>query len=192
MSLQPITHLPNTSLDELEQVSTGMQEYMRAATAESREAALESMNRRGVMQRLFPSQYEKERQRIGVQTLRQMSEAKRDLLDVFTRTQIEIARKQADALIATQGMHLQAQLARFAAEKIQDLNSTINVARERFLSEIAPQFDMVERFQQRPEIYKPAYQSLLHQIDVYFNHNAALLDGFNQSLHNRVNAVQQH
>jgi hypothetical protein len=192
MSIQPIANMPNTSLDELEQVSSSMQEYIRAANSESREAALEAMNRRGVMQRLFPTQYEKERQRIGVQTLRQVSEAKRELLDVFTRTQIEIARKQADVLIATQGVNLQTQLARFASEKIQDLNSTINAARERFLNEIAPQFDMVERFQNRPEIYKPAYDSLLHQIDVYFSHNAALLDGFNQSLRNRVNAVQQH
>lgn len=191
MSVQPIANMPDTTLTELEQVSSGMHDYVRAATSESREAALEAMNRRGVMQRLFPTQYEKERQRLGVQTMRQIGEAKRELLEVFTRTQIEIARKQADALIATQGMHLQTQLARFANEKIQDLNSSLNSSRERFMTEIAPQFDMIERFQNRPEIYKPAYDSVLHQIEVYFGHHKALLDGFNQALRNRVTAAQQ-
>ncbi|MEV4638031.1 hypothetical protein AB0J80_11825 [Actinoplanes sp. NPDC049548] len=191
MSIQPISRMPNASLDELDQVAAGMQEYVKAASFESREAALDAMNRRGVMQRLFPTQYEKEERRNAVQTLRQLSDAKRDLLEISSQVQIEIARKQADALIATQGVHLQAQLARFATEKIQDLNSTINRAHENFLKEMDPQFEMVQRFEHRPELAKPAYKALLHQISVYYDSTSALLDGFIQSLRSKIGSVPQ-
>jgi hypothetical protein len=191
MTVESISQMPGTSLDELEEISTGMQEYIRAANLESRQAALDTPNRRGLMQRLFPTQYERERQRVGVQAIRQLSESKRELLEVFTRTQIEIARKRADALIAAQGMHLQARLARFANEKIHDLNSTVNESRERFLREMDPQFDIVERYQHRPELYNPAHASVNHQIEVYFASTAALLDGFIRSLRNKVGEVQR-
>ncbi|MFJ1542254.1 hypothetical protein ACIODS_27320 [Micromonospora chalcea] len=190
MTLQPISQMPGTSLDELEQISNGMQEFMRAASAEARETALEAMKGSGVFQRLFPSRYQKETQELAVQTLRQFGAAKREFIEVFTRTQLEIARKRADALIATQGMHLQTQLARFAAERIQDLNETINAALERFMSQMAPQFDMIERFQNRPELYEPARRSLNHQIKVYFDSTSALLNGFNESLHKKVGSAQ--
>jgi hypothetical protein len=183
--------MPDASLMELDEISTGMQEYIRAANAESRQAVVEALNRRGIWQRLFPSQYERHRQRIGVQSMRQLGESKREVLDVYAMTQIEIARKRADALIAAQGMHLQTQLTRFANERIEDLNNIVNDSRVRFLESTDPQFDDIERFQGRPELYSRAYASLLHQIDVYFGSTAALLDGFIKSLRNKIGEVQK-
>jgi hypothetical protein len=110
---------------------------------------------------------------------------------VCSQVQIEIARKQADALIATQGMHLQTQLARFANEKIEDLNSTINNSRTHFLDQMEPQFEVVKRYEHRPELHKPAYAALLHQIAVYFDSTKELLDGFSSSLHSKIGSVQQ-
>jgi hypothetical protein len=190
MTIEAISQMPGTSLADLDEISTGMQEYIRAANVESRQTALEALNRRGLMQRLFPTQYERERQRLGLQALRQLGDSKRELLELFTRTQIEIAKKRADAIIAAQGMHLQAQLASFAVEKIEDLNATVNGARERFMNDMAPQFTMIEKFQDRRELYEPAYKSVLHQIQVYFDSNAALLDGFIGSLRTKVGQVQ--
>ncbi len=176
---------------ELGEISTGMQEYIRAANAESRQAALDALNRRGLWQRMFPSPMEKEQVRIGVQSMRQLGESKREVLEVYARTQIEIARRRADALIAAQGMHLQTQLTTFASDRIEELNATINQSIGRFMESMAPQFDMIERFQGRAELYQPAYAALNHQISVYFQSNAALLDGFVQSLNTKVGEAQR-
>ena len=186
MTVQPISQAPGTSLADLKEVATGMQEYIRSANAESRHAVLEAANRRGLWQRMFPTQYERERQRIGVQGLRQLSESRRELLEVYTQTQIEIARKSADALVAAQGMHLQSQLATFASAKISELNETMNAARAKFLNDMEPQFLMIEKFQHRQELYAPAYQSVQQQIEGYFSFNGKLLNGFIESLNNRV------
>ncbi|GAA0902389.1 hypothetical protein [Virgisporangium aurantiacum] len=191
MTIQPISQMPDASIEDLNDVAAGMRQYISNAAAESRQAALEAANRRGLFQRMFPTQFERERQRIGVQNLRQLAEAKRELLEVFARAQIEIARKRADALIAAQGMHLQAELTRFANEKITVLNTSINQGRERFLNDIEPQFQLIERFQGRPELYEPAYRSVNHQIKVYFESTDMLLDGFIQSLSTRVGQIRQ-
>ncbi|GIM90311.1 hypothetical protein [Paractinoplanes toevensis] len=188
MSIQPISQTPGTNLSDLKEVAAGMQDYIRAENAGARQAALEAANRRGVWQRLFPSQYERERQRIGIQGLRQLSESRRELLEVYTAAQIEIARKSADALVAAQGMHLQSQLATFASAKISELNDTMNAARSKFLTDMEPQFAMIEKIG-RPELQGPAYQSALQQVDMYFNFNGKLLNGFIESLNNRVGGI---
>lgn len=190
MTIETISRMPGTSLADLGEISAGIQEYVRAANAETQQAAMEAMGRRGLIQRVFPTQYERERQRLGVQALRQVGESKREMLELYARTQIEIARKRADAVIAAQGMHLQEQLASFANAKIESLNATINQTRERFLASMDPQFSMIEKYQGRPELYEPAHKAVLHQIQVYFDSNAALLDGFAQSLCNKMGQAQ--
>lgn len=191
MTIEPISQMPGTSLEDLSEVAAGMRDYIGQANAESRQAALEAANRRGLWQRMFPTQFERERQRIGVQNLRQLSDSRRELLEVYTRTQIEIARKRADALIAAQGMHMQTELTRFANEKITLLNTAVNEGRERFLNAMAPQLDMIEQFRGRPELYEPAYKSVNQQIKVYFESTDMLLNGFAQSLSARVGQVRQ-
>lgn len=190
MTIQPISQMHGTNVEDLNEMAAGMRAYISAATAETRQAALDAANRRGLLQRMFPNQFERERQRIGVQSLRQLAESKRELLEIFTRAQIEIARKRADALIAVQGMHLQAELTRFANDKIAILNTSVNQGREKFLHDMAPQFEMIERFQGRPELYEPAYRSVNQQIKVYFEATDMLLNGFVQSLSTRVGQIQ--
>lgn len=191
MTVQPISQMPNTSIEDLSEVAIGMRDYIASATAETRQAALEAANKRGLMQRMFPTQFERQRQRIGVQSLRQLAESKRELLEIYTSTQIEIARKRADALIAAQGMHMQAELTRFANDKIALLNSTINGSRENFLESMEPQFVKLEQYQHRKELYEPAYRSVNQQITVYFEATDMLLNGFVQSLSVRVGQVRQ-
>lgn len=191
MNSVALSKMPDTDLMELEQISAGMQDYIRAANAESQKSALEALSRRSVWQRLLPSPVDKEQMRVGVQSIRQLGESKRELLEVYSRAQIEIARKRADALIAAQGMHLQGQLTLFASGRIEELNNTINKSRERFMESMAPQFTMIERFQERPELYEPAYEAVNQQISVYFQSTAALLQGFVQSLTTRVGQVQR-
>ncbi len=185
-----LSQMPEASIVDLTQVSEGMQQYIRASSAEAQTAAMEALEHRGVMRRLFPTAIEREKQRIAVGAMRQLAQSKQELLALYTATQIEIAKKRADALIAAQGMDMQAQLTVFAATKIDQLNTTLNGSRTKFMAAMDPQYDEIERYKHRPQMYDRAAQSIGMQIDTYFDSTAMLLQGFTDSLNSRVAEVQ--
>ncbi len=60
------------------------------------------------------------------------------MMEIYTETRLEIARKQADTLIASVGISLQNSLPSFAAEPILQLNATITEMRNRFMESYGP------------------------------------------------------
>lgn len=183
--------IPDASLAELTEVSNGMQDFIRATDASAQRAALDAMVRRGVVGRVFPGKLEREKQRIDVGNMKQMAQAKADLLDLYTTTQIEIARRRADALISTQALHLQAQLTAFATEKLHDMATTVNGSRSKFMAAMAEQFADLERYRHIPALHGQAEQSVLHQTDIFFNSIKILLDGFTAALQNKMQEVHK-
>ena len=176
----------DTTVSELAEVSAGMQRYIRAADTEARQAEMEVIERRGILRRLFPNEVEREKQRIAVSSMRQLAQSRKDMLAIFTFAQMEIARKRAETLIAAQGVAMQAELAKFAYRKIAELNDTLNGSREKFLADMDPQLDIVERYAHRPQLYAPAQRSIDRQITSYFETTDILLEGFTSSLRSRV------
>lgn len=187
MTVTQLSQLDSGSIGELEAASNEMQSYIRARSNEVRQAAIEGLDRKNpILRRLFPTAQDREFQRLAVQGMRQIAESQSELLALYTATQIEIAKIKADALIAAQGMQTRTVLARFANEKIHELSSTLNGSRREFLGEMRPQFEMLETYKDLPELYKPAYESVIHQIDTYFETTKRLLDGFTSSLNNKA------
>lgn len=164
MTFEQFFQISGPGVEDINEATASLMEYTADANAESRQAALEAAHD---------------------------WESKRELMEHYIMAQIEIARKRANLLIAAQGMHVQAMLARFANEKIADLNTTLNHGRERFLSDMEPQFENIEKFRHRPELYEPAYRSVNHQIQVFFEATDMLLNGFVESLARRVSEGRQ-
>jgi hypothetical protein len=189
MSQNILSTMPDATIADLTEVSTSMQRYIAATDSESQRVAFDAMNRRGLLKRLFPNEAEREMQRIAVDSQRQMAAAKTELMATYTQAQLEIARKQADSLVAAQGMHMQAQLTAFANEKIQDMNRILNSSRENFLAAMEPQFELIKRYEHRRALFEPAERSVLQQIEAYFGSHKTLLDGFTESLHRRVQTM---
>jgi hypothetical protein len=115
-----------------------------------------------------------------------LAASKEQLFGVYTEVQLEIARKQGDALIASVGMHLQAKLTAFAAEKIDEITATISASRSKFLRTFVPQLEEAEQVRAYPDLYRAAKESLDQQQQVYFDTLKKLLDGFVESLETRV------
>jgi hypothetical protein len=118
--------------------------------------------------------------------MREVAESQSHLLGLYTTTQIELAKIKADALIAAQGMQTKTVLARFADEKMRDLSSTLNRSQQAFMASMRPQFEDLERYTDIPELHKPAYEAIVHHIEVYFETTQRLLDGFSAALNKRV------
>jgi hypothetical protein len=180
-----LQRLDETPLDTLVQISDDVEGYVRAAKREDQEMALARLDR-GLITRLFPTRDERERQRLEVDNMRALAEAKLRMVEYYTDLQLVIARQRGDALVAAHGTHLQAMLAAFAAQKHAELSKTLNASRRTFMDEIGPELEYVERYRSRPELYEPAHASVQHQIDTYFSTLKTLLDGYVYALETKV------
>lgn len=174
-----LQRLEDTPLDVLVQISDDVEGYVLAAKKDEEDVAIARLDKkRGLIPRLLPTPYERERQRLDVENMRAVARAKLQMLEYYTELQLVIARQRGDALVAALGTHLQATLAAFAAQKHAELSKTLNASRRRFLDEMAPELAYLETYLSRPELYEPAYESVQHQIATYFGTLKTLLDGY--------------
>ena len=182
-----LSHVPDASVDDLRQVSTAMKDYVETENESSMQAVVYMIKHKpGFFARLFPTAYEEELERITLDRMRTMYNAKKQFFELYTRIQLEIARKQGDALIASVGMDLQGKLTQFATKKIEEMSETIGTSRQKFIERITPQLQDLDRYKAIPEVYGPARQSVQNEIKTYFQGIDELLNGFIEALKSKV------
>lgn len=182
-----LSHVPDASVDELRHISTAMKQYVETENESSMQAVVHMLKHKpGFFARLFPTAYEEELERITLDRMRTMYNAKKQFFELYTRIQLEIARKQGDALIASVGIALQTKLTQFATDKIEEMSQTIGASRQRFVERITPQLQDLDKYQAIPEVYGPARQSVQNEIKTYFQGIDELLNGFIEALKSKV------
>ena len=175
------------SVDDLKNIAVSMQRYVETENDETvQQIAVVMQKNSGFWSRLFPTQLQKEQNRAVAERVRALYKSKEQFFKLYTDVQLEIARKQGDALIASVGMDLQAKLAAFAAQKIDELTQTIDDSRSRFLQRMRPALKEVESYQDLPDLHQPALQSVKQEINIYFKSIDKLLNGFVNALESKV------
>lgn len=183
-----LARVDGTSVEYLYEVSGAMKSFIK----EESEAALESAVRRlndkpGLLNRLLPSAYQREAQQTAAVQLRQVAANKHAMLALYSEVQLEIARQEGDALIASVGMDTQTKLTKFAMAKIAELATTIHASQAEFESHYGPRKSQIETYKDdHPELYERAMQSLKEQFDTYFDTTDELFRGFKAALANRL------
>lgn len=176
-----------TPIEDLKQISMAMKDYINTEDETAMEKVVQKINKKpGLLSRLFPNAYEKEEQRITLDRMRTIYKAKKDFFELYTVIQLEIARKQGDALIASAGMSLQTNLSKFATVKIAEMKETIDTSKENFFQRMDAQRQTVEQYKHFPELYEPAVQSMKQEIKIYFKSIEQLLEGFNAAMNSKV------
>lgn len=181
---------PNSSgvsVDDLKKIAVSMQRYVETDNDETIQQVSVVMEKNsGFWSRMFPTQLQKEQNRAVADRVRALYKSKEQFFKLYTDVQLEIARKQGDALIASVGMDLQQKLAAFASQKIDELTITIDESRSRFLQRMRPALEEVETYNDLPELHGPAYESVKYEINVYFESVKKLLNGFVNALESKV------
>jgi hypothetical protein len=187
MTDQLAANSTGVSVDDLKKIAVSMQRYVEAENDETvQQIAVVMQKNSGFWSRMFPTQLQKEQNRAVAERVRALYKSKEQFFKLYTDVQLEIARKQGDALIASVGMDLQAKLAAFATQKIDELTQTIDESRSRFLERMRPALAEVESYKDLPELHEPASQSVKHEINVYFESVKKLLNGFVNALESKV------
>ncbi|MDA8277194.1 MAG: hypothetical protein M0Z45_03205 [Actinomycetota bacterium] len=177
---------PDASVSDLETIGNTLAAALRDNDSISQHDIDEAFERGGILARLVPTKVERAKQDLAVRGLKEQAQRRAAMMEIYTETRLEIARKQADTLIASVGISLQNSLATFAAEQILQLNATITEMRNRFMESYGPAADQIEVYQARPELYTKAKDQLIRQLDMQFRTMDRLLDGFVKSLSGRV------
>lgn len=182
-----LQRLENTPEDDLVAIANDIDLSVSGAREQDRDAALGRMNQRtGFVGRFFPTPYQREKQRIAVENMGALARYDQELVTYYTEVKLALARKQGNVLIAAQGIYGQRTLAAIAAQQEAALSETINASRRRFLDQIDPEFDYIARFANRPDLFRPAYASIQHQIAAFFGSVDTILDGYVAALNTKA------
>lgn len=179
--------LSDAPVEYLSTVSGRIRQFIREDSEETLRSVVELAELRpALFSRLLPTAYEKEQRRIAAEQVRQIADNKRGMLELYTNIQLAIARREGEVLIAARSVETGGVLTAFATQKLEELTDTIANAQERFLDKFVPRQDAIEKYRDRPEVYKRAAEAQQHQLDVYFDTTKALLEDFKISLQTRL------
>src|ERR1017187_6299182 len=93
------------NVQELKEISLAMKEYVNGENDAVMQTAVERINKNpGLIARLFPNAFEKEEQRITLDRMRTLYSKKKEFFELYTAIQLDLARQQGNALIASMGM----------------------------------------------------------------------------------------
>jgi hypothetical protein len=187
-----LSRLGDTSVDELKQISAGLQQYLATESEAALKSTLDKIGQKpGLIVRLFPTAIQREEQRNILQRMRSVARANEEMYRLYTDVQLELARKQGDVLIASVGMDLQAKLTTFAAKRIEEITETISSSRRRFADRVKPEFENLKNYQDIPDLYQLVRQSIDEEMKTFFTTLNKLLDGFRTALESKVESFRK-
>lgn len=188
MPTNSLARVDGTSVEYLYEVSGAMKSFIRDESETALDTAVRRLDEKpGLLRRLLPTAYEREAQTAAAMQLRQIADNKHAMLALYAEVQLEIARQEGDALIASVGMDTQTKLTKFAMAKIAELATTIHASQAEFESHYGPRKAQIATYRdEHPELYERAMQGLKEQFDIYFDTTDELFRGFKAALANRL------
>jgi len=186
-----ISKLDNSAVVELTDIATKVEEFVDTENDASMQLVQERLSQNPtILQRLFPGKFRKMQEQLIMNKMKKRDDAQEVLFDLYTGIKLELARQQGDTLIAATGMHLRDQLTKFALEKISSMGVTMESHKNEFVIRMKRQLKNVKEYEDFPELSEPYHQSLKDEISTYFTFNKNLLDGFKDTLNNKVKQLK--
>lgn len=182
-----LSKLESSSIAELQSISNEVKKYVDNENDAMLQVALQKINQNpNFWQRLFPGKFQKMQEELTMNKMQNIYKAKEQMFSIYTGVQLEIARQQGDALIAATGMHLQDQLARFAASKIDSMTDTLEGSMNSFMEKMYRQRENIDKYKKFPDMADRYEQSLKNEQEIYFSFIEQLLQNFRETLERKI------
>lgn len=188
-----------TTEDDLQEVSNKMRQYVNTESENLLEVIKDKINERpGLFGVLFPGKVKKEHDKLTIQKMKNLFEAREDMLAAYTNTQIELARKAGDKMIEAKviqysaenqelAMQKQTELTAFAQLKINDMSANFEESRIPFGARRKRQMIDAEQYKDDDYYFKRLIKNLNKESDVFFDTIEDLLNGFKEAMKRRLN-----
>jgi len=185
-----LARLDSSSIAELQEIANDVKKYVDTENDATLEMAMEKIGEKpNFFQRLFPTKFQKMQNDLTMRKMQSVYQAKERMFEIYTGIQLEIARQQGDALIAATGMHLQDQLTKFAAAKIDSMTDTLEGSMDSFMQKMYRQREKVDQYKKFPDLADRYEQSLKKEQETYFTFVEQLLENFKDTLNKKVKSL---
>ena len=185
--------------DSLQIVQGNLQSYIKNGNDESLEAvALELRRRPGLFGIIFPGRILRESEELTIQKMKDMYKTRQTLFETYTNVMVEQIKNQGQMLIKSklqgyegelsqQAMQIQTNLTEFSQVKLAEIQNTFARSRANFAERIDKQMKDAEKYKGNTVLYAKLNANLEKEIDTFFGTIEELLDGFRESLKNKLN-----
>jgi hypothetical protein len=196
---QHLSSLNGATEEDLQVVSDKMKEYVSTESEAVLEVITNKLNERpGLIGALFPSKVKKEHDKLTIQKMKNLFEARENMLSVYTNTQIELARKAGDKMIESkimqydgelieQAMLMQTSLTSTAQVNINEMSKVFQKSRESFSDR---RIEQLTKFHKTKDIDPTGYTAQIKSLDteqvIFMETIDDLLNGFKDSLKNKL------
>jgi hypothetical protein len=179
--------VPINPIDELSIVGEGLKEYVSTKDDAILEMTVARINRAPTFWgKFFKTAVNREQDKIALDWLRTGYKDRRSFIDCYVGIQLEIARRRGDALVMATAVDLQAKLAAFAAEKMNEFTETILASKDAIYAKSAAHWRSLEQYRDVPPVYERACQSCDTEIAAYLDWVQALRRKFTDALTAKV------
>ena len=171
---QHLSNLNGATEEDLQVASNKMKEYISTESEAVLEVIKDKLNERpGLIGALFPSKVKKEHDKLTIQKMKNLFEARENMLDVYTNTQIELARKAGDKMIESkvmqydeelidQAMMMQKNLTIQAQIKINELSVVFKKSKSSFMKN---RIEQLKEFEEHKEYDPSGYESMIKSLE---------------------------
>ena len=185
--LQTIPSNNGNPIRDLAEVSEMMQQYISTDDDAILKMTITRMNKeQSWWRKVFPDAFGRTQNEISLDSLKTAAKNRKAFIDCFVSTQLEIARRRGDALVTATALDLQAKLAAFATQKMDEFTRTILTSKDAFYTQSAAHWLSLEQYKNVPPIYERARQSCDTEICAYLEWVQALRERFTDALTAKV------
>ncbi|MBP7478423.1 MAG: hypothetical protein KA797_07865 [Chitinophagales bacterium] len=173
---------------EAKDIAHSLRRYLTSGSNEEEINLERKLNEnKGMFKRFFPTIAQKEDDRINAETLRQIRKNKSEIMTAHHSMVLEATRIQANAIIQGLGVHLQAQLAVFATEKINSIVNTISQSNKEMTKKLRDdENEASKEYKNDPKYLDRAIKQIDKIAVTHMESMEELLDGAVRALKNKA------
>jgi hypothetical protein len=184
--------------EELTFVADKIQDYVRNENDDTLQVIADKMKARpGLIGLFFPGKIQREYDKLSIERMREVFKSRAEALTLYTKTLIELAKKQGDMMIAmkvhqyegelaAQAMQIRTSLTSFAQAQINIMSDSFEKSRISFGERRARQLRDAEKYREDEFYYTRFMRSINAEADTFFDTIKNLLAGFTNALNTKL------
>ena len=205
-----LSKLHGADQDDLQFVANKMQQYISTESEVVLDEITMKMNqRRGLIGVLFPSKIITEHDKLTIEKMRTLFKNREDMLAVYTNTQIELAKKAGEMIIASKLQDYQGELkkthtfiqkdlvelinranrelSQSTLDELNKLQSSFTDAISKFVNNVENQEKVLESITNKDSsIYRATKTSIDNNVDLFYAITKQLMDDFKTGLQTKI------
>ena len=167
-------------------LSNAMKQYVSTEDDALLNKELDKIKDKGLLARWFPNKLQKEADRHALEQIKYLHKSKSEFLKTYTEMQLEIAKTNAEILVAGASMAGRAYLTKFASDKIKEITQTLKRGRIEQAADIAALQTDLNQYKDIDFLYERYEKSIKHAVSEYFDFVDKLLSDFKRAIDFRI------